>query len=114
MMSPQKSTKLLKEFLRAAPPRVCLATHTAVNDLPRQAAMAVGGRVPSLPPCAPANALFTNAAVCVVAHGTGGTGGVLWASIHLHTQKGAHMNSIIYIVGLVVIIGFILGYLGLR
>jgi hypothetical protein len=50
----------------------------------------------------------------VGAHGTRGTGGVLWASIHLHTQKGAHMNSIIYIVGLVVIIGAILGYLGLR
>ncbi len=35
----------------------------------------------------------------------------LYPSTH---AKGTFMNTIIYIVGLVVIIGFILGYFGLR
>jgi len=35
-------------------------------------------------------------------------------SIHPSVQKGFIMNSIIYIVGAVVIIGAILGFLGLR
>jgi hypothetical protein len=35
-------------------------------------------------------------------------------SIYQPTQRAQIMNSIIYIVGLVVIIAFILGYFGLR
>jgi uncharacterized membrane protein len=49
----------------------------------------------------------------MLTYGARGAAALEWVSI-LHSRKGKPMNNIIYIVGLVVIILFVLGYFGLR
>ncbi len=51
--------------------------------------------------------------ICVMTNGARGPAALGWASILL-SSKGKPMNNIVYIVGLVVIIGIVLGYFGLR
>jgi hypothetical protein len=48
-----------------------------------------------------------------VAYGARGPAAQEWGSI-LHSRKGKPMNNNVYIVGLVVIIGIVFGYFGLR
>ena len=50
-------------------------------------------------------------AICSWTNGASGAGGVASGPIHAGAKS---MNNIIYIVGLIVVIGFILGFFGLR